>query len=145
VTTHGSLDLAHASDGGVYFVDTPDFEALAVAANQAKLTAYHVDLAGCLDKAELLRRIARALTLRADFGSNWDALLDGLRDAGQSPEHGLALLLDHAVDFRRAAPSDFEALVGILSDAGHFAMKQDRPFFAFIKLPDHVIKHSSRI
>jgi RNAse (barnase) inhibitor barstar len=139
MSAEGALDLTHADDGGVYFVDAADFEALATAARQGKLYVCRADLEGCHDKSELLKRLAMALKLPSGFGQNWDALVDSLRDLGWLHGTGHALLLDHANDLRQAAAKDFDTLLGILHEAANFAIGQNRPFFAFLSLPEHPI------
>jgi hypothetical protein len=140
----GALDLTQASDGGVYFVDAADFQALTDAAEEGQLYVCRADLAGCHDKGELLRRLALALKLPAGFGQNWDALVDSLRDLGWLHGIGHALLLDHANDLREAAAKDFDTLLGILHESANFAIGQNRPFFAFLSLPEHPIAFPSR-
>jgi RNAse (barnase) inhibitor barstar len=139
MSAEGALDLTQANDGGVYFVDAADFDALVAAALQGKLYVCRADLAGCHDKSELLRRLAAALKLPAGFGHNWDALVDSLRDLGWLQGIGHALLLDHASDLREAAAKDFDTLLAILHEAASFAIGQNRPFFAFLSLPEHPI------
>jgi RNAse (barnase) inhibitor barstar len=143
MSTEGSLDLTQADDGGVYFVDAADFEALAAAAEEGHLYVCRADLAGCHDKGELLRRLAAALKLPSGFGHNWDALVDSLRDLGWLHGIGHALLLDHANDLRQAAAKDFDTLLGILHESASFAIGQNRPFFAFLSLPEHPIAFPS--
>ena len=139
MSAEGALDLTHADDGGVYFVDAADFEALATAARQGKLYVCRADLEGCHDKSELLKRLAMALKLPSGFGQNWDALVDSLRELGWLHGAGHAFLLDHANDLRQAAAKDFDTLLGILHEAANFAIGQNRPFFAFLSLPEHPI------
>lgn len=139
MSAEGALDLTHADDGGVYFVDAADFDALASAAKQGKLYVCRADLEGCHDKSELLKRLAIALKLPLGFGQNWDALVDSLRDLGWLHGAGHALLLDHANDLRQAAAKDFDTLLSVLHDAASFAIGQNRPFFAFLSLPEHPI------
>jgi RNAse (barnase) inhibitor barstar len=139
MSAEGALDLTQASDGGVYFVDAADFDALVAAAEEGNLYVCRADLAGCLDKSELLRRLATALKLPAGFGQNWDALVDSLRDLGWLHGVGHALLLDHANDLRQAASKDFDTLLAILHESASFAIGENRPFFAFLSLPEHPI------
>lgn len=139
MSAEGALDLTQADDGGVYFVDAADFDALATAALEGHLYVCRADLAGCHDKRELLRRLAAALKLPAGFGHNWDALVDSLRDLGWLQGIGHALLLDHVNDLRQGAVKDFDMLLGILHESASFAMGQHRPFFAFLSLPEHPI------
>jgi RNAse (barnase) inhibitor barstar len=139
MSAEGSLDLTQADDGGVYFVDAADLDALATAAEEGHLYVCRADLAGCHDKGELLRRLATALKLPSGFGQNWDALLDSLRDLGWLHAAGHALLFDHANDLRQAALKDFNTLLSILHESANFAISQHRPFFAFLSLPEHPI------
>jgi RNAse (barnase) inhibitor barstar len=139
MSAEGSLDLTQAHDGGVYFVDAADLDALAAAAKEGHLYVCRADLAGCHDKSELLRRLAIALKLPSGFGQNWDALMDSLRDLGWLHGVGHALLLDHANDLRQAALKDFDTLLSILHESASFAMDENRPFFAFLSLPEHPI------
>ncbi|MFC5525615.1 barstar family protein [Rhodanobacter ginsengisoli] len=130
------LDLTRPAHGGVYFVGVNDLDRLARAAARDELGVRRIDLAGCRDKDELLRRLAISLQLPATFGHNWDALADCLRDLGWIPAWGHVLLFEHADELRRAAGADFDILLGILDDAATFGQDNDRPWFAFVALPD---------
>jgi len=126
------LDLTRPLLGGVYDVDARDFDALARQARQAELALCRVDLAGCTDKAGLLRRLAFALRLPPDFGDNWDALADCLRDPAWRPAWGHVFVFDNP---GALPPHDAAILRGVLDDAATFAIEHDRPFFAFFPLP----------
>jgi hypothetical protein len=128
-------DLTRPSQNGVYFVGAGDLARLAVAATRAELAACRIDLAGCHGKATLLQRLAAALALPADFGNNWDALADSLRDLDGLPAQGRVLLFEHVDEWPHGAKQDFDVLLGILDDAATFAQDADRPFFAFLALP----------
>ena len=130
-------DLTRPSQNGVYFVGDADLGRLADAAARAELAVSRTDLAGCNHKAELLQRLAESLSLPAEFGHNWDALADCLRELDRSPAHGHVLLFEHTGELHHGADQDFEVLLGILDDAATFAQDADRPFFAFLALPDH--------
>jgi hypothetical protein len=130
-------DLTRPAQNGVYFVGNDDLARLAANATRDELAVCHTDLAGCHGKAELLQRLAVSLVLPADFGHNWDALADCLRDLGWLPAWGHVLLFGHADELLREADGDFDVLLGILDDAATFAQDADRPFFAFLALPDH--------
>ena len=125
-------DLTRPSQNGVYFVGDADLARLAANARRDELAACRVDLAGCRDKAALLQRLATSLGLPADFGQNWDALADCLRDPGWRPAWGHVLLLEHTEELQRSADRDYDVLLGILDDAATFAQEMDRPFFAFV-------------
>ena len=130
------LDLTRPGLSGVYFVGVNDLDRLARAAARDELHVYRTDLAGCRDKDELLRRLAVSLQLPASFGHNWDALADCLRDLGWLPAWGHVLLFEHADELRQAAAADYNILLGILDDAATFGAEHDRPWFAFLTLPD---------
>lgn len=129
-------DLTRPSQNGVYFVGDADLDRLAASAAREQLVVCRTDLAGCHGKTGLLRRLARSLNLPADFGHNWDALADCLRDLGWLPGWGHVLLFDHAGTLHHGTAGDFDVLLGILDDAATFAQGADRPFFAFLALPD---------
>lgn len=126
------LDLTRPLQSGVYDVDAHDFAALTRQARQAELALCRVDLAGCTDKAGLLRRLAFALRLPPDFGDNWDALADCLRDPAWRPAWGHVFVFENP----EGLPAhDAAILRGVLDDAATFAIEHDRPFFAFFPLP----------
>jgi hypothetical protein len=52
------------------------------------------------------------------------------------PAWGHVLLFEHADGLRQAAEADFNILLGILDDAATFAQDNERPWFAFLTLPD---------
>lgn len=130
------LDLTRPAHNGVYFVDEADLGTMTAAAVRAELGVCRIDLAACRDKSGLLCRMADALPLPADFGHNWDALADCLRDPSWRPAWGHTLMFGHADALRRADETSFDTLLGVLDDAATFATEQDRPFFAFLALPD---------
>ncbi|AND67949.1 hypothetical protein ATSB10_04950 [Dyella thiooxydans] len=129
------LDLSRPLLSGIYDVDARDYPALAAQARRHELALRRIDLAGCTGKAALLMRIADTLQLPEDFGFNWDALADCLRDPGWQPAWGHVLLFEHVDPLRRGAPHDLTILRGVLDDAATFALEHDRPFFAFFPLP----------
>jgi RNAse (barnase) inhibitor barstar len=92
----------------------------------------HIDLGGCVDKDELLRRIAVALSFPQWFGGNWDALFDCLADLSWRPAAGHLLLLENAELFRREAPEVFDTAVAILQDVAVYWSRRHVTFRAFI-------------
>jgi len=42
---------------------------------------------------------------------------------------------------RAAAADDYEILLGVLDDAATFGEEHDRPWFAFLALPDSAFEH----
>ncbi|MGB5940141.1 MAG: barstar family protein [Rhodanobacter sp.] len=137
MNTHGfDLDLTRPVMNGVYFVGVDDLDRLARTATREELHVCRTDLAGCRGKDELLRRLAASLLLPASFGHNWDALADCLRDLSWLPGWGYVLLFEHADALHHAAAADYDILLGILDDAATFGAEHDRPWFAFLALPD---------
>jgi RNAse (barnase) inhibitor barstar len=134
-------DLTRPSQNGLYFVGMDDLPRLAATAAREQLCVCRVDLAGCHDRDAVLQRLAFALKLPASFGHNWDALADCLRDLGWLPAWGHVLLLEHADELRRSAEADFDILLGILDDASTFGLEHERPWFAFLALPDEAFEH----
>ena len=92
----------------------------------------HVDLAGCLEKDEMLRRIAQTLGFPNWFGGNWDALFDCLADLSWRPAAGHVLLLEHADLLRQEAPEVFDTAVSILQDVAVYWARRNVTFRAFI-------------
>jgi len=126
--------LADASQNGTYFIDVRDREGLEDVARELGFAAAAVDLAGCLDRDEVLDRFAAALRFPAWFGRNWDALADCLGDLSWLPADGYLLLLDHAGAWRAAEAGQFATLLEILDDAARAWSVQGVPFWALVPL-----------
>ena len=132
--------LADPAQNGAYFVNVRDREGLAEAANALGFAVAPIDLAGCLDKREVLDRFARALRLPEWFGDNWDALADCLGDLSWWPADGYLLLLEHAGAWRAADAGEFATLLAILDDAAQLWSTQRVPFWALIPLPAEALE-----
>ena len=130
------LDLSRPEQNGLYFVGTHDLDRMAREGARHELNVCRTDLAGCHDKSDLLQRLAVSLTLPENFGHNWDALADCLRDLAWLPGWGHVLLFEHVNELRQAAPADYTTLLGILDDAATFGNDHDVPWFAFLAMPD---------
>ncbi|HWU78373.1 MAG TPA: barstar family protein [Rhodanobacter sp.] len=141
-TRRFDLDLTRSSQNGVYFVGGNDLDRLARNAHRDELCVCRIDLSGCRDKEELLLRLAVSLQLPTTFGYNWDALADCLRDLDWMPAWGHVLLFDHVDELREAAGADYDILLGMLDDAATFGEEHDRPWFAFLTLPDSAFEHA---
>lgn len=132
-----TIDFADAGQNGAYLVGAADLDALDAAAHDEGHVVRRISLAGCTQKADLMRRIAAALAFPPTFGANWDALADCLGDlAWLPPAGGYTWLLDHAADFRDASEADFDILCDVLDDACKRWRDQHTPCFAFLALPD---------
>jgi RNAse (barnase) inhibitor barstar len=137
------LNLTRPSQNGVYFVGVRDLDRLASTASRDELCVRRIDLAGCHGKDKLLRRLATSLQLPDSFGHNWDALADCLRDLEWLAGWGHVLLFEHVDELRQTAADDYDTLLGILDDAATFGEENDRPWFAFLALPDSAFDHTS--
>lgn len=131
------LDLHEAARSGVYPAAADDLETLAADAHRAGLEAIRINLEGCAGKADLLDRLAGALAVPGDFGRNWDALADSLRDLSWLPASGYALLFAHAGALRAAEPEAYAMLREILVEAAASWKSRGARFFAFLDLPDN--------
>lgn len=122
---------------GVHAVATSDMALLDIAARDAGLHTTEIDLAHCIGKPMLLLRMSIAFEFPVGSARNWDALSDLLRDLSWiDAPGGHALLFTDAADLREASPGDFDTLLSILHEAAEAWGETDRPFWAFIGLPD---------
>ena len=77
-----------------------------------------VDLAGCMDKAELLTRCADALRFPSWFGHNWDAFFDCLVDLPVARRaRGCVIVLRHSGELQATSPEAFDTARSIFADA----------------------------
>jgi RNAse (barnase) inhibitor barstar len=129
------LDLANPARSGVYAVGDTDLDTLAALARDAGLRVLRVDLRECTDKHTLLARLATQLDFPPNFGRNWDALSDALRDLSWQPSSGgYALLVESAEALRSAASADFRMLLDILDEATDSWRESSTVFTVFIGL-----------
>lgn len=107
---------------------------LAAGARTAGRCVRRIDLLGCRDKLTLLKRIAVAMDFPHDFGRNWDALSDSLRDLGWLPATGHALLFEHVDAMRLADEGEFDTLLDLIDDAADARAARGLPLWAFFAL-----------
>lgn len=119
---------------GVFFAAASDLGSLGAAARDAGLSARHIDLLGCANKATLLLRIAVALEFPTSSGRNWDALVDSLRDLQWLQACGYVLLFDAAGELHERDEPSFDTLVSVLDEVSAYWAAQDVPFWAFLAL-----------
>lgn len=136
------LDFNDAQDGGIFFVTSDDLDPLGDAAGMEGLTVCRASLDGYTNRELLFDRLTPALRLPGDFGRNWDALADSLRDLSWLKAPGVTLLLDHADLMREANEDDFETLLDILEDTVDFWQEEGKPFFVFFALPESAFDDS---
>jgi len=92
----------------------------------------HINLTGCVEKDDMLQRIATSLGFPSWFGGNWDALFDSLADLSWRPAAGHLLLLEHADLLRQHAPEVFDTAVAILQDVAVYWSRRNVTFRAFV-------------
>ncbi|WP_267220684.1 barstar family protein [Dyella silvae] len=130
------LDFGDASHGGIFFVTSEDLEPLGEAAGMQGLRVCRISLADYTDREALFDRLTQALRLPADFGRNWDALADSMRDLSWLKATGYILLFDRAEAMRDANEDDFDTLLDILEESVDYWQEAESPFFVFFALPE---------
>ena len=97
------------------------------------LACIEVALKGCHDKADLMARMAEAMHYPqlGQFGANWDALADALRDLDWWPAEGYALVIDARGFSDNIHDPLIPAFAGVLRDARTFWQDQDTAFVPF--------------
>jgi len=128
--------LVEADQAGTFYLTASDLEGLRAAAGELGFHCVDIDLDGCADKPELMRRFADAFAFPAYFGHNWDALADCLGDLDWLPAEGYVLTLEHLDDLRDGDAADYATLVSVLEGACEGWRGHGRPFWAFLALPD---------
>lgn len=130
------LDFGDPEHGGIFFVTSEDLDPLGDAAGMQGLRVCRISLAGYSDREALFDRLTASLQLPADFGRNWDALADSVRDLSWLKAPGFILLFDHAEDMRAASEDDFDELLDIMEEAVDYWQDEASPFFVFFALPE---------
>jgi hypothetical protein len=128
--------LTQLNDAGVYFLPEDDIDELVEAAAVNRFACLRIDLHDCIDKQELLIRLAAALHFPAHFGHNWDALADALGDLRRGDVPGFVLLIEHSAALRVAATADFKTAMEVLQAACREGAERKTPFWCFIALPE---------
>jgi len=126
--------LADPAQAGAYFVDARDSEAIAQAGAALDFEVARIDLDGCSDKDEALRRIAGALQFPDWFGGNFDALADSLADLSWLPADGYLLLIEHAAGWRQVDIENFDILLDILNEAAAVWAEQGLALWGLLPL-----------
>lgn len=126
---------------GVYHLPVEGPDGVAQVAMELGFAFARVDLEGCADKAELLRRLAAALHFPTWFGQNWDALADCLTDLSWMKAEGYVLVLDRMDRLRLAAEADFVTALDIFEDAARSWADEGVPMWIFVGLTQDGITH----
>jgi len=128
--------LVEPDQSGAFYLTASDLGPLLDAADGLGFRCVSVDLADCMDKAALLRRMATAFAFPPGFGLNWDSLSDALSDLSWLPAEGYVLGLESPGALRGDCPEDFATLVAVLEGVSLAWRDAGRPFWSFIALPD---------
>lgn len=128
--------LVEPDQSGVFYLTASDLEPLLDAADGLGFRCVALDLAHCTDKAALIAQLAEGFAFPPGTGRNWDALADALGDLSWLPAEGYVLGLGAPGALRDADPDGFATLVAVLEGAALAWRDIDRPFWAFIALPD---------
>jgi RNAse (barnase) inhibitor barstar len=107
-------------------------EALCALGESLGLRCARVDLAGCMDKSELLARIGTSMQFPDWFGGNWDALYDCLDDLSWLDARAHLLVIEHAGELRAAAQEDFVTLLDVLEESARSLHERGVPFRAIV-------------
>lgn len=129
--THWLTDTARA---GVFQLDADPREFTKVA-EAAGLAVFRVDIAHAHGKADFLACIAQSLRFPPDFGSNWDALLDCLRDLSWLEAPGWVVILDRSKHFCAGHPQEFAQAMEIMGEAADFWRQEGRPLWTLVSGP----------
>lgn len=124
-----------ASRAGLYQC-AGDPAAVAHRAAAAGLQVRRIDLQGVTGKAGFLACMARGLAVPPDFGGNWDALLDVLRDLSWMPAPGRMMCLEQCDQFSAANAGDYATALDILEEACAFWRGEGQPFWVLLCGPD---------
>lgn len=133
MTTAGSLKniLLDGKLSGVYR-PTQDPSEIARAARSAKLSIVKVDLRKVQSKRDFLTRLAKALYCPPDFGMNWDALSDCLRDLSWLNDNGWVVILLSGQAFAAKNQDDFTTAIDVLQTAAEYWRSHAKPFWILL-------------
>ncbi|RMH90878.1 barnase inhibitor [Lysobacter pythonis] len=130
-----ALDLRDTRQAGLYRVMRTDVPALLTIAREEGIATHDIDLNGITDKDALLAHIHSALDFPEDWGRNWDALEDGLRDLSWLGRPTPRLLLWHGLEnLQAAAPACETRLCEILEESSAFWAGQGVAFWSLASM-----------
>ena len=116
---------------GVYLAPSR-MAGLRQAAAERDLAWIELDPSGARNKGELLKACASVFDMPDEFGSNWDALSDCLRDLSWRREQGYVIIWRGASTLAEAAPGDFSVALEIFSDVATYWKERGRAFFLLL-------------
>lgn len=128
-------DLPPLHRAGIHALPPGGLPSLQTAAAAAGLDVYRIELAGCADKAALLRAIAQALHFPPWFGHNWDALADCLADLSWLDTPQVVAALCNPDTLQHSAPEDYHSALEIFAEAAASLAAAGRTLSVFIPPP----------
>jgi RNAse (barnase) inhibitor barstar len=125
-----------SDQSGVYRIPS-DVEATSVeqAAHQRDFRFIHLDGSDITNRQELFRLVQSAFEFPRHFGSNWDALLDMLRDLSWLPTSGYVVFAHNLEPLSTHDHASYDHLLGVLDDAAAFwadRLQNQRPMIVLL-------------
>lgn len=130
--------LRQPAAAGLYSIPRADSNTFISLAPGLQLRVVELDLAGCIDKASLLKRLSTAYRLPDWFGCNWDALADALGDLSWLPSDGYLTLVRGTGTLPHSIAADMTTLLEILRETAGDWTADGIPFWILIEdgMPD---------
>ena len=129
-----SKQLLDAQQCGVYQLVLGPQE-VELAAKEAGLAVFRMDIGHAHDKKGFLATVAKALSFPDWFGGNWDALNDCLTDLEWLPtKTGYVLLFERSEHFGNSHKQEFDVATAVLVAAAEFWKAQGRPFWVLVSV-----------
>lgn len=121
-------ELRETTWRAVHFLSPHEETDLAARLGGSLLAVFEADGEHMATKDGLLAEVARAMHFPHDFGMNWDALDDYLRDLAWEPSGGYILIVRNADSLWSSASHLAGMLIESWLLAAEFWGKRDKPF-----------------
>lgn len=131
----GKLDEKLKPERSGVFLAPPRTADLRRAAADRNLAWMELDTVGARNKEALLGAFASGCDFPEDFGTNWDALSDCLRDFSWRREQGYVIVWHGASVLAEAMPEDFSLALEIFRDAATYWRGRGKAFFLLLDHP----------
>jgi RNAse (barnase) inhibitor barstar len=101
----------------VYVTASPRRTEVLQTAESSRVHVFHIDAKPANSKRKLLRVFAETFSFPQNFGNNWDALDECMRDLSWFEQRDFALVVEHADYLLALRAKDFKVLISILARA----------------------------
>jgi hypothetical protein len=128
--------LAQTADAGVYFLPDADVDELLEAAAVNSFPCVRVNLRACLQREDLMLRLAGVLALPPHRLEDWSALPRAIAEFSPADAPGLVLLVEHSEELRVHAREEFKRAMEALQAASVEWARAGRPLWSFIVLDE---------